>query len=82
MCIFVETLSKVKKIKNKKMENLSFEIEKDGKEFHVWCPELPGCHSHGKTINESLEHLKDAVNLYLEILMEEQIVKKSLELTL
>ena len=64
------------------MEKLSFEIEKDCKEYHVWCPELPGCHSHGKTIKESVEHLKDAVRLYLETLMEEQIAKKSLELTL
>ena len=66
------------------MENLSlsFEIERDGKEFHSWCPQLPGCHSHGKTVKEALENLKDAVNLYLEILIEEQLAKKSLDLSL
>jgi predicted RNase H-like HicB family nuclease len=62
------------------MKPLSFEIEKDGKEYHTWCPELPGCHTHGKTVKEALENLKDAVQLYLEIVMEEQISKKSLEL--
>ena len=62
------------------MKPLSFEIEKDGKEYHTWCPELPGCHTHGKTVKEALENLKDAVQLYLEVVMEEQISKKSLEL--
>jgi len=62
------------------MKPLSFEIEKDGTEYHTWCPELPGCHTHGKTVKEALENLKDAVQRYLEIVMEEQITKKSLEL--
>jgi len=62
------------------MKPLSFEIEIDGKEYHTWCPELPGCHTHGKTVKEALENLKDAVQLYLEVVMEEQISKKSLEL--
>lgn len=62
------------------MEGISFEIEKDGKEWHTWCPQLPGCHSHGRTVKEALENLKDAVQLYLETLMEEEIAMKSLEL--
>lgn len=63
------------------MNNLSFEIERDGDEFHTWCPELPGCHSHGKTINEAIENLKDAVHLYLDTVLEEEISLKSLSLT-
>ena len=62
------------------MKQLTFEIEKDGKEFHTWCPELPGCHSHGKTVNEAMNFLKNAVNLYLETIIEEEITRKSLEL--
>jgi len=62
------------------MKPISFEIEKDGTEYHTWCPELPGCHTHGKTVKEAIENLKDAVQRYLEIVMEEQITKKSLEL--
>ncbi len=62
------------------MENLSFEIEKDGNEFHTWCPELPGCHTHGKTIEEAMENLKDAIHLYLDTILEEEIGRKSLEL--
>tara|TARA_R110002111_G_scaffold248087_1_gene311517 strand:+ start:364 stop:564 length:201 start_codon:yes stop_codon:yes gene_type:complete len=59
---------------------LSFEIEKDGDQFHSWCPQLPGCHSHGATVNQAISNLKDAVYLYLEVVMEEQLIKKSLDL--
>ncbi len=62
------------------MKRLTFEIEKDGKQYHTWCPQLPGCHSHGKTVREAMNHLKDAVNLYLEVLLEEEITRKSLDL--
>ena len=44
---------------------LTFKIEKDGSEFHAWCPELEGCHTHGETLAKALENLKDAVQLYL-----------------
>jgi predicted RNase H-like HicB family nuclease len=52
---------------------ISLKIEKGGAEFHAWCPELPGCHTHGKTVPLALEHLKDAINLYLDVLIEEEI---------
>ena len=52
------------------MKNITFKIEKDGSQFHTWCPQLPGCHSHGTTVKKALENLKDAVQLYLETIME------------
>jgi predicted RNase H-like HicB family nuclease len=55
----------------------SFKVEKDGEEFHAWCPELPGCHTHGKTVNQALENLKDAVQLYLDTVMEEEIARQT-----
>ncbi len=58
---------------------ITFKIEKDGDEFHTWAPELPGCHTHGKTVAEALENLKDAVQLYLEAVMEEEIALQTLE---
>lgn len=45
---------------------LTFKIERDGKEFHTWCPEWEGCHIHGETVPKALENLKDAVQLYLD----------------
>ncbi len=59
---------------------ISFRIERDGNEFHSWCPELPGCHTHGRTIREAMENLKDATTLYLETLMEESIAEQTLQL--
>ena len=71
---------KLLSFKSTSMKHLTFEIEKDGNQFHVWCPELPSCHSHGKTVKQALKYLKDAVNLYIETLMEEEITRKSLAL--
>jgi len=58
---------------------ITFKIEKDENEFHAWSPELPGCHTHGRTVDEALRNLKDAVYLYLEVMMDEEIEKNTLE---
>jgi len=50
------------------MSKVSFEIEPDGEASHTWCPELPGCHSHGCTVSEAMENLEEAVKLYLDVL--------------
>ena len=59
---------------------LSFKIEKDENGFHVWCPELPGCHSHGVTSQIAMENLKDAMILYVEDVMEESLLNQEEEL--
>lgn len=58
---------------------ITFKIERDGNEFHAWAPELPGCHTHGQTVAEAMDNLKDAVQLYLEVVMEEEIAQQVLE---
>lgn len=35
-------------------------------------PELPGCHTRGGSIDELLANLKEAIELYLETLTEEE----------
>jgi predicted RNase H-like HicB family nuclease len=57
------------------MKGLQVKIERDGDEFHAWCPELPGCHSHGKTISLAARHLKEAMTLYIEDIFEESKVE-------
>ena len=32
----------------------------------VWCPELPGCASAGRTEEEALANIREAFELYLE----------------
>ena len=65
------------------MKNLPFTIrvEKDGDEYHAWSPELTGCHTHGRTASIALENLKDAIQLYLETVMEEEITRQTLQMT-
>jgi predicted RNase H-like HicB family nuclease len=58
----------------------TFKIEKDGSDFHTWCPELPGCHTHGATVAVALENLKDAIQLYLDAVMEEEIALQTAQM--
>ncbi len=44
-------------------------IEKDGKYFHGFVPALLGCHTCGKTIDETKKRLREAIELYVECLM-------------
>ena len=44
-------------------------IQKDGKYYHGWVPALPGCHTQGKTIEETKKNLKEAIELYIESLI-------------
>ena len=32
--------------------------------YVVSCPDLPGCHSQGKTIKEAIANIKDAIEAY------------------
>ena len=52
---------------------IEFKIEADGQQYHTWCPQLPGCHTHGKTKKEAMMYLKEAISLYLEDIMEESL---------
>ena len=38
--------------------------------YHAFCPSLKGCHTWGHTFAEALANLQEAVNLYIEDLLE------------
>jgi predicted RNase H-like HicB family nuclease len=38
--------------------------------FVVECPSLPGCISQGKTREEAIENIREAIQLYIEVLEE------------
>lgn len=51
--------------------------------FTAEAPELPGCISQGKTRNEALENVKDAIRGYLQSLKkhpEEKFLKSKIEI--
>jgi len=41
-------------------------LKKTEEGYSVWVPGLPGCWSQGKTEDEALENIKDAIQSYLE----------------
>jgi predicted RNase H-like HicB family nuclease len=47
--------------------NVSVVIEKDEHGYYAWCPELKGCQTQGRTVEEILVNIREAVELYLEI---------------
>ena len=41
-------------------------INQNDEGFAVWVPGLPGCWSQGKTEDEAMDNIKDAIKSYLE----------------
>jgi len=52
-------------------------IEKDEYGYCAYCPELEGCQSQGDSVVEVMTNIKEAIELYLETLSEDEI-KESL----
>jgi predicted RNase H-like HicB family nuclease len=69
---------------------VSIIIEKDEHGYYAYSPELEGCQTQGDTFEEVMGNMKEAIQLYLETLSEEErslylsreIVTTSLEVTI
>ena len=48
-------------------------IEKDEFGYYAYCPELEGCHSQGDSLEEIMRNIKEAIELYLETLPQDEI---------
>ena len=46
------------------------EKEEDGG-YHVFCPTLPGCHTQSETIEEGIQNIREAIQLYVQSLVED-----------
>lgn len=44
------------------------EAEQDGR-YHAWCPALKGCHTWGKTQQEAVRFIGEAVHAYIQDLL-------------
>ena len=47
-------------------------IEKDENGYYAYCPELTGCQSQGETLEETMKNIREAVDLYVETLSQEE----------
>ncbi len=52
---------------------ISVVIEKDEYGYYAYCPELEGCQSQGDSFEEVMTNIKEAIELYLETLSENEI---------
>lgn len=48
-----------------KIQNFSVVIEQDSKGFVAECLDLQGCYTQGKTYEEVVKNIKDAIKLHL-----------------
>ncbi|MBF0538104.1 MAG: type II toxin-antitoxin system HicB family antitoxin [Nitrospirae bacterium] len=63
---------------------ISIVIEKDDFGYYAYSPGLEGCHTQGETFEETMSNIKEAVELYLETLTDEekrQLVSKEIVTT-
>jgi len=51
---------------------VSIVIEKDEFGYYAYSPELEGCQSQGESFEEVIANIREAIELYLETLSEEE----------
>jgi predicted RNase H-like HicB family nuclease len=51
---------------------VSVVIEQDENGYYAWCRDLKGCQSQGATVEETLANIREAIDLFLETLTEEE----------
>ncbi len=51
---------------------VSVVIEKDEHGYYAFCPELEGCQSQGDSFEEVMDNIREAIELYLETMTEEE----------
>ena len=52
---------------------VSIVIEKDEFGYYAYCPELEGCQTQAESLDEVMTNIKEAIELYLETLPDEEI---------
>ena len=51
---------------------LNVVIEKDEHGYYAYCPDLDGCQSQGDSLEEVQANIKEAIELYLETLSDDE----------
>ncbi len=53
---------------------VSIVIEHDEYGYYAYSPELEGCQTQGDSLEEIMGNMKEAIELYLETLSEEEVI--------
>lgn len=48
------------------------EQEEGNKGYYAYSPDLPGCYSNGSTVEETRRNMREAIQLHIEALLENQ----------
>ena len=55
-------------MQKKKIYNFTVVIEKDEDDYYLgYVPSIQGCHTQGKTLDELMKNIKEAIELCLEV---------------
>ena len=46
------------------------EKEEDGQGYYAYSPNLPGCYSNGRTVEEARRNMREAIQQHIEVLLE------------
>lgn len=55
------------------MHKYTIIIEKAGDNYSAYCPDLPGCIATGLTVEETIQRMKQAIELHIEGLKREKM---------
>ncbi len=54
---------------NTPLRSYTVVIEPDEDDYHAFAPALPGCHTIGRTIEEAITNITEAIALHVEALL-------------
>lgn len=52
---------------------ISVIVEKDKHGYYAYCPDLDGCHTQGDSFEEVIANIREAIELYMETLSDQEI---------
>ena len=64
------------------IRKVSVVIEQDEHGCYAWCPELKGCQSEGATVEEALANIREAAELFLQTLTDEERLNSPAQIVL
>ena len=68
-------------LKNMRRFKFSVIVEKDKDGYYAVCPELQGCYTQGRTYEEVMKNIRDAIKLHIEERLASHEIMRQPEMT-